>query len=111
MLVARGQITTGLTRLREARRFFTAMGMTEDSGLCALNIVEVLVERGQLTEARSLADDVVGEFEAALMNHRAIDTVKSIRDAISVDDAPNTTAHTVHAMIETLQHEFFDDAN
>jgi sensor histidine kinase regulating citrate/malate metabolism len=85
--------------------------MIEDSGLCALNIAAVLVERGGYEEARAIAQNVIDEFTAARMNERAIAAVVSLRDALDVDDATAETVHTVHALIESLQEEFHDAAN
>jgi tetratricopeptide (TPR) repeat protein len=110
-LIARGQVTTGLARLREARRAFLMARMVEDAGLCALNIAEVLIERGDRSEARLLTQDVIDEFTAGGMNQRAIAAVVELRDAIDVDDATAETVHTVHAFVESLQHEFHGTAN
>jgi len=111
VLIARGQTTSGLTRLREARRDFAAIGMIEDAGLCALNIAEVLVERGDRMEARSLTQNVVDEFTAARMNESATSAVANLRDAIDVDDATAETVRTVHAFVESLREESHDAAN
>jgi sensor histidine kinase regulating citrate/malate metabolism len=85
--------------------------MVEDAGLCALNIAEVLIERGDRAEARSLTQEVVDEFTEARMNQRAIAAVIELRDAIDVDDVTAETVHTVHAFVESLQHEFHETAN
>jgi tetratricopeptide (TPR) repeat protein len=111
VLIARGQITSGLARLREARRAFTATGMTEDGGLCGLNIAAVLIERGDRSAARSLAQSVIDEFTAAGMNDRAINAVVALREAIDVDDATAETVHTVHAVVESLRENLHGAAN
>jgi tetratricopeptide (TPR) repeat protein len=110
-LIARGQVTSGLARLREARRAFLMARMAEDAGLCALNIAEVLIERGERTEARALTQQVIDEFIAAAINERAIDAIIELRNAIDVDDATAETVHTVHALVESLQHESHGTAN
>jgi tetratricopeptide (TPR) repeat protein len=111
VLIARGQVTSGLARLREARRAFTTAGMIEDAGLCGLNIAAVLIERGDRTAARSLTQSVIDELTSAGMNDRAIDAVVALRDAIDVDDATAETVHTVHAVVESLRHDFREAAN
>jgi tetratricopeptide (TPR) repeat protein len=111
ILIARGQVTSGLARLREARRNFTADGMIEEAGLCGLNIVAVLIERGERTAARELAQNVIDEFIAAQISERAINAVIELRDAIDVDDATAETVHTVHALVENLRYETGDFAN
>jgi len=111
ILIARGQTTNGLAHLREALGAFKAAGMIEEAGLCALNIAETLLEHGDRKEARSLIHDVVDEFTAARINERAITAVAELRDAIDVDDATPETVHTVHAFVESLQHELHDAMN
>jgi tetratricopeptide (TPR) repeat protein len=99
VFIARGQITSGLARLREARRIFAEAGVVEDAGLCALHIAAVLIDRGNRLEARSLTQNVIDEFTAARMNERAIAAVVNLRNAIDVDDATAETVHTVHAFV------------
>lgn len=102
VLIARGQVTAGLARLRQARLAFTAAGMIDEAGLCALRIVEVLVDRGDETAARTLTQEVIDEFTAAGLNERAIEAVVRLRDAIDVDDATAETVRTVHAFVKSL---------
>jgi tetratricopeptide (TPR) repeat protein len=111
ILVARGQITSGLARLREARRHFTMDGMVKEAGLCALNIVAVLMERGDQRAAKALAQEVIDQFVAARISGRAINAVAELRDAIEVDDATAETVRTVHAFVENLHSEARDSAN
>jgi tetratricopeptide (TPR) repeat protein len=106
VLIARGQITNGLVRLRDARRAFVAAGMIEDAGLCGLNIAAVLIERGDRAAARELTQTVIDEFTTAGMNERAVNAVVTLRDAIDVDDATAETVHTVHAAVESLREHF-----
>jgi tetratricopeptide (TPR) repeat protein len=105
ILIARGQTTSGLARLREARRNFTANGMVDEAGLCGLNIVAVLMERGDRPAARALAQNVIDEFNAADIGERAINAVVELRDAIDVDDATVETVRIVHAFVENLRND------
>ncbi|MGA8809316.1 MAG: hypothetical protein WB973_15715 [Thermoanaerobaculia bacterium] len=111
ILIARGQVTSGLARLRDARRDFAAVGMTEEAGLCGLNIAAVLIERGDRTAARALAQNVVDEFTASGTNERAINAVVALRDAIDADDATAETVNTAHAVVESLREKFHGTAN
>jgi tetratricopeptide (TPR) repeat protein len=108
VLIARGQVTSGLSRLRAARLAFMAAGVVDEAGLCALRIVEILIERGKDAEARALTQSVVDEFIAAGLDERSITAVVKLRDAISVDDVTAQTVRTVHAFVERLQQEFHD---
>ncbi len=103
VLISRGQTTTGLARLRQARRTFSEIGMIEEAGLCALSIAAVLVERGEYTAARLLTRTVVDEFTAAGLDERAIAAVVELCDAIDVDNATAETVRTVHAFVEKIR--------
>lgn len=111
VLIARGQISSGLSRLREARQAFTTAGVIDEAGFCGLRIVEVLIDRGEEAQARVLAQEIIDEFTAAGFNERLIDAVVRIREAINVDDVTAETARTVHAIAENLRQEFHDAAN
>lgn len=103
VLIARGQITSGLARLRQARHSFSEYGMIEEAALCALSIAAVLVERGDYAEARLLTRTVVQEFTAVGLDERAIAAVVELCDAIDVDNATAETVRTVHAFVERLR--------
>jgi len=77
--------------------------MIEEAGLCALSIASVLVERGDLTEARQLTRTVVDEFTAAGLDERAIAAVAELCEAIDVDNATAETVRTVHAFVEKIR--------
>jgi tetratricopeptide (TPR) repeat protein len=111
VLLGRGQLTSGLALLRAARRDFTAAGMVEEAGLCALNIAAVLVERGEDSEARALTQNVIDEFTAAALDERAIAAVVRLRDAIDVDGATAETVRNVHAFVESLRSDVCSVAN
>jgi tetratricopeptide (TPR) repeat protein len=102
VFIARGQITAGLARLRQARRSFAETGMIEEAGLCALTIAAVLIERGDYTEARMLTRTVANEFTAAGLDERAVAAVVGLCDDIDVDNATAETVRTVHTFVESL---------
>jgi tetratricopeptide (TPR) repeat protein len=102
LLIGKGQITAGLARLREARQAFTTAGMVDEAGLCALRIVEVLLERGEDFAARELTQEVIDEFTAADLDARAITAIVRLREAIDVDDATAETVRTVHAFVKEI---------
>jgi len=110
VLIARGQITNGLARLRAARSAFLNAGMIEEAGLCALNIVEVLIDRGQNADARELAQNVISEFTAAGLDDRAIAAVVRLSDAIDAEGATAETVRTTHTILSALQNEIRDIA-
>jgi len=111
VLIGRGQVTAGLARLREARLAFIAAGMVGEAGLCALRIVEVLIDRGADIEARDLTQQVVDEFTTANLDQREIAAVVRLRDAIEVDGATAETVRTVHTLLTSLREENRDVAH
>jgi hypothetical protein len=88
--------------LREARLAFTAAGMVSEAGLCALRIVETLIERGEDSAAKKLTQEVIDEFTAADLDIRAITAIVGLREAIDVDDATVETVRTVHAFVRDI---------
>ena len=111
VFIARGQTTSGLAHLHNARRDFTAAGMIEEAALCALNIAAVLANRGDIEEARSLMQNVADEFAAAGLDQDAIAAVVRLRDTIDMDDATVEAVRTVHAMIEEIRDGHYQTAN
>jgi tetratricopeptide (TPR) repeat protein len=111
VLIARGQTAAGLAYLRAARRDFTAAGVIEEAGLCALSIAASLVERGEGDEARALTQEVIDEFTSVGLDDRAIAAVVRLRDAIDVEGATAETVRTVHAFVESLRDEMCCLAN
>src|SRR5205814_2420117 len=61
LLIAKGQINAGLAYLRNARAAFATAGLPEESAICGLEIVEVLLQRGDAKEGRDLAHQIVTE--------------------------------------------------
>ena len=103
VLLGRGQISKGLTHLYAARRDFAAAGMTEEAGLCALSVAEVLVERGDDSEARALTQATIEDFTSVGFDDRAIAAIVRLRDSIDVDGATVESVRTVHDFIEGLR--------
>lgn len=102
VLIGKGQIDPGMARLREARQSFAGLHMPEEAGLCALRLIEAMVERGQTDEARTLAASVVEEFTAAALDARAIDAVVRLRASLDADGATAEAVRTVHALVQSL---------
>ena len=102
VLINKGQFELGCDRLRQVRTSFVKLHMPEDAGLCALRLIEAMVERGQTDEARGLAVTVVNEFTAAALDMRAIDAVVRLRKSLDADGATVETVRTVHAFVESL---------
>jgi tetratricopeptide (TPR) repeat protein len=102
VLISKGQFDLGCDRLREARTAFAKLQMPEEAGLCALRLIEAMVERGHTGEARRLAATVIDEFTAAGLDPRAIEAVARLRKSLDADGATPETVRTVHAFVESL---------
>jgi tetratricopeptide (TPR) repeat protein len=102
VLIGKGQYALGANRLREARRVFTALRMAEEAGLCALRLIEAMIDRGNASEARALASSVVNEFTTAALDARAIDAVVALRASLDADGATVETVRTAHAVVQSL---------
>ncbi len=102
LLIGKGQFDLGCSRLRDARAAFTRLQMPEEAGLCALRLIEAMVERGETDEARKLAATAINEFTAAMLDKRAIDAVVRLRESLDADGATAEAVRTVHALVESL---------
>lgn len=102
VLIGKGQTDTGLARLEDARRAFIALGMMGEAGLCALRIIEVLIDRGDTAQARALTGVVVAEFEAAGLDTRAVQAVAGLQSSIDADGATGEAVRTVHEFVQGL---------
>jgi len=102
VLIGKGQVDSGLARLEEARHAFIALGMMGEAGLCALRIIEVLIDRGDTAKARALTGAVIAEFEAAGIDTRAVQAVASLQSSIDADGATGKAVRTVHEFVQGL---------
>ena len=102
VLIGKGRVDSGLARLEDARRAFIALGMMGEAGLCALRIIEVLIDRGDVVEARALTAVVIDEFEAAGLDTRAVQAVANLQSSIDADGATGEAVRTVHEFVKRL---------
>ena len=102
VLINKGQFDLGCDRLRQAQTSFEKLQMHEEAGLCALRLIEAMVDRGQIAEARGLAVTVIKAFTAAAVDTRAIDAVVRLLESLRADGATAETVRTVHAFVESL---------
>jgi tetratricopeptide (TPR) repeat protein len=102
VLIGKGQVDSGIVRLEEARHAFIALGMMGEAGLCALRIIEVLIDRGDTVRARTLTGVVIDEFEAAGLDTRAVQAVASLQSSIDADGATGEAVRTVHEFVQGL---------
>lgn len=99
VLIGKHQIDAGLVRLEDARRSFVALKMFGEAGLCALRIIEVLIDRGDTGRARALTSAVIDEFTAAGVDMRAVQAIEQLQSTIDVDGATAEAVRTVHEFV------------
>ncbi|HET7437434.1 MAG TPA: tetratricopeptide repeat protein [Thermoanaerobaculia bacterium] len=106
LLSKAGELADGMRHLRAVRRQFLATAMVEEAGLCGLDIVEVLLSRGDANRAAELAQTIIREFTAAGLNTRAIAALGLVREAAATRDAAAAqTAARVRHYIRSLRTE------
>jgi tetratricopeptide (TPR) repeat protein len=114
-LLRLGRLDEAIERLSTARERFTARVLVEEAGLSGLEIVEALMIREDVEEAKMLAAALVQEFTAANLNRRAVAALAYLNDAMTASSATPEIVRSVHAYISALRidptREFSADAN
>lgn len=87
LFLRRGQLNLAHRHLRRVRRDFLHHSLTEEAGLCGLDIVETLLLLDRAGEAEILARKIVREFTAAALNTRAITALGYLTEAIATRSA------------------------
>ncbi|HEX8407613.1 MAG TPA: hypothetical protein VF883_02030 [Thermoanaerobaculia bacterium] len=103
MLVRMGDVSRGIAHLRPIRADFLRYGMTEEAGLCGLEIVEALLIRGAADKAETLAREITTEFTVAGLNERAITALGYLREAIAAHRASVGLVTSVREYIVSLR--------
>jgi tetratricopeptide (TPR) repeat protein len=103
MFVRTGQTGRGIAHLRAIRSEFLRHGMTEEAGLCGLEIVEALLVRRSAPEAETLARQIIAEFTAAALNTRAITALGYLSEAIAARKASAQMVTGVREYILSLR--------
>jgi tetratricopeptide (TPR) repeat protein len=103
LLVRQGHVARGVAHLRWIRTEFLRNNMIEEAGLCGLEIVEALLQRGTPAEAEVLAREIVAEFSAASLNSRAITALGYLTEAIVARRASMAMVTSVREYILSLR--------
>jgi tetratricopeptide (TPR) repeat protein len=101
MLVKRGDLSGGLTRLEHARNQFLHHQMVEEAAICGLDIVAVLLETDRLAQARLLASRISTEYSGS-PNVRGVSALQYLEERIEAHDAPAVVRH-VSSYLESLR--------
>ncbi|HVE70759.1 MAG TPA: tetratricopeptide repeat protein [Thermoanaerobaculia bacterium] len=103
MFVRRGDVQRGIAHLRPIRADFMRHRMTEEAGLCGLEIVDALLARSAAGDAEALARQIIVEFTAAALNQRAISALGYLTEAIAARKASRDLVTTVREYIVSLR--------
>jgi tetratricopeptide (TPR) repeat protein len=103
LFVRRGEIDRGVAHLLAIRSTFLRQNLTEEAGICALEMVEALLLRGNAEDAEALARQVISEFTAARLNRRAITALGYLQEAIASRRASVATVINVREYIVGLR--------
>ncbi len=102
-LLRLGRLEEAIERLQFARERFTARTLVEEAGLSGLEIVEALVMREELEEAKQLAAKLVAEFASANLNRRAVAALAYLNEAMTASSATPEIVRSVHAYVSALR--------
>jgi tetratricopeptide (TPR) repeat protein len=92
VLLSKGDVVNGLKYLDAARQRYLELHMIEEAGLCGLDMIESLAERGQGRDAANLVDVIISEFKTAEMSQLAIDALSRLAAVIANGDTETAMA-------------------
>lgn len=111
LLVKKGQVRSGLERLASVRSQYLEHGLIQDAGLAGLDIVEALVIRGDIEDARKVARQIRVDFAEAAMDQYAIAALERLDAAIATGGSVDALlqVRNVSTFIQNLRTNVNDD--
>jgi tetratricopeptide (TPR) repeat protein len=103
LLIRMGHIDRAIAHLKPVRRGFLGQGLTEEAGICALEIIDGLLTRNKPQDAERLARMVIQEFSRAKLNKRAITALGYLSRAIAAKKASVPLVRSVREYILSLR--------
>ncbi|HYI09163.1 MAG TPA: tetratricopeptide repeat protein [Thermoanaerobaculia bacterium] len=103
LMIRRGRTDQGISHLRPVRRGFLQSSMPEEAGICALDIIVGMLQRGNASQAETLARMVVNEFTSAKLNTRAITALGYLTEALAAKKATTRLVTDVREYILSLR--------
>jgi tetratricopeptide (TPR) repeat protein len=101
LLIKKGQVGAGIERLTKVRALYLKRGLNEDAGLTGLEIVEALVDRGDIGEARQLAKEIRSEIAVPEYDRYATEAFERLDAALQSD--VTDSALVVHRACEIIR--------
>ncbi|HKS22526.1 MAG TPA: hypothetical protein VJZ76_07000 [Thermoanaerobaculia bacterium] len=110
LCVSAGKVAEGIDGLRETKREFEAIGLTNEAAQVTLDIVGALLARGETSEVSQLCAGLVESFVAAGMTGNALTALAYLREAVADGRADSRLIEQVRAYIaggpETAERPF-----
>lgn len=106
LFLRQGDHDLAVSHLRPVRREFLRMSLTEEAGLCGLEIVEALLmmgSAGKVMMAENLARRIVEEFTNASLAARAITALGYLSEAIAARRATAELAREIREFVLSLR--------
>ena len=105
MLLVRQQWVHAADLFHRVREEFLSLGLPEEAGLAALDLVEVYVATDRIDAAIALTNSVIAEFTNARLNERATTALSYLRDLLpDASRAPRAVEH-VRSYVVRLKEE------
>lgn len=104
-LAASGRTNEAIPVLRQVWREFTALDMTVDAGLSALELAEALLVAELSAEVPAICREVIAQFTNAGMVSRAITALSFLREAVAIGSATPSLVRHVHEFLRRLPAE------
>jgi tetratricopeptide (TPR) repeat protein len=102
LFVAKGKTIEGLAHLRSARQQFLSHGMTEEAGICALDIAVALLSEYHHGEAEEIAFSALQELRDSTLSPRAKSAIEYLEHELLAHEATPAVVRHVRDYIETL---------
>lgn len=103
LLTRTGKHQQAIDHLRPVRRQFLAAGMSEEAGLCGLEVIDAMLALGKASQAENLARRIIAEFTKADLNTRAITALGYLTEAIADRNVPRCLVTQVQEYIASLR--------
>jgi hypothetical protein len=99
LMVSAGKVAEGVDRLREAKREFEALGLTNEAAQVTLDVVEALLATGETAEVARLCAGLAESFTAAGMTGNSLTALAYLREAVASGRADRTLVEHVRAYL------------
>jgi tetratricopeptide (TPR) repeat protein len=103
LLIRQGLPEKGIKHLRPVRHQFLKHSLSEEAGICGLDMVEGMLLLGQNQQAESLSRTIINEFLAASLSTRAITALGYLAEAIAANEATPKHAVQVREYVLSLR--------